>query len=133
MATLEAQSENTPQRSRAPMQLVGERVSPDQTLSGLVAATTAAQTSSTPKAPTVSQTGEYQHRAAWKAGVMGAINLLAIVLAVRLVLLVAVIGALWLAKLALDVPQPVQQAALIMLAVYCVTVVLPMVWLSSRK
>jgi hypothetical protein len=101
----------------------------------LVAATaTAAQTSSTPKAPTVSrETGEYQHRAAWKAGVMGALNLLAIVLAVRLVLLVAVVGALWLAKIALDVPQPVQQAALIMLAVYCVTVVLPMVWLSSRK
>ena len=34
MATPEAQSENTPPRSRAPMQLVGERVSPDQTLSG---------------------------------------------------------------------------------------------------
>ena len=55
------------------------------------------------------------HRAAWKAGVMGALNLLAVVLAIRLVLLVAVVGALWLAKLALDVPQPVQQAALIML------------------
>ena len=80
-----------------------------------------------------SREGEYQHRAAWKAGVMGALNLLAVVLAVRLVLLVAVVGALWLAKLALDVPPPVQQAALIMLAVYCATVVLPMVWLSSRK
>jgi hypothetical protein len=113
------------------MQLVGERVSPDQTLSGLVAATAA--TISTPKAPTVSRETEYVHRAAWKAGVMGALNLLAVVLAVRLVLLVAVVGALWLAKIALDVPQPVQQAALIMLAVYCVTVVLPMVWLSSRK
>jgi hypothetical protein len=64
---------------------------------------------------------------------MGALNLLAVVLAVRLVLLVAVVGALWLAKLALDVPAPVQQPALIMLGVYCVTVVLPMVWLSSRK
>ena len=80
-----------------------------------------------------SREGEYQHRAAWKAGVMGALNLLAVVLAVRLVLLVAVLGALWLAKLALDVPAPVQQAALIMLGVYCATVVLPMVWLSSRK
>ena len=80
-----------------------------------------------------SREGEYQHRAAWKAGVMGALNLLAVVFAVRLVLLVAVIGALWLAKLALDVAAPVQKAALIMLAVYCLTVVLPMVWLSSRK
>jgi hypothetical protein len=64
---------------------------------------------------------------------MGALNLLAVVLAVRLVLLVAVIGALYLAKLALDVPAPVQPPALIMLAVYCATVVIPMVWLSSRR
>jgi hypothetical protein len=64
---------------------------------------------------------------------MGALNLLAIVLAVRLVLLVAVIGALWLAKLALDVPVAMQMPALIMLGVYCGAVVIPMVWLSSRK
>src|SRR5580698_2284341 len=134
MATLEAPSENTPPRSRAPMQLVGEKTLPDQpgSLSSLIAAQTTTQTSTTPKA-SVSRETEYVHRSAWKAGVLGSLNLLAIVLAVRLVLLVAVIGALWLAKLALDVPQPVQQAALIMLAVYCVTVVLPMVWLSSRK
>jgi hypothetical protein len=80
-----------------------------------------------------SREGEFQHRAAWKAGVMGALNLLAIVLAVRLVLLVAVIGALWLAKLALDVPVAMQMPALVMLGVYCATVVIPMVWLSSRK
>ena len=64
---------------------------------------------------------------------MGALNLLAVVLAVRLVLLVAVIGALYLSKLALDVPAPVQMPALIMLGVYCATVVIPMVWLSSRR
>ena len=80
-----------------------------------------------------SREGEYQHRSAWKAGVLGSFNLLAIVLAVRLVLLVAVIGALWLAKLALDVPAPLQIPALVMLGVYCATVVIPMVWLSSRK
>ena len=134
MATQEAPSENMPPRSRAPMQLVGEKVTGDQTLSGLIAAQTTATTSSTPNGqPVARATGEYVHRAAWKAGVMGALNLLAVVLAVRLVLLVAVVGALWLAKLALDVPAPVQQPALIMLGVYCVTVVLPMVWLSSRK
>ena len=139
MATVEAQSENMPPRSRAPMQLVAEKVAPDQTLSGLIAAQTTGQTSSTPKtmasiaAGLPSREGEYQHRSAWKAGVMGALNLLAVVLAVRLVLLVAVVGALWLAKLALDVAAPVQMPALIMLGVYCVTVVLPMVWLSSRK
>jgi hypothetical protein len=97
----------------------------------LIAANTT--TSSTPKAGISRETGEYVHRAAWKAGVLGAVNLLAIVLAVRLVLLVAVIGALWLAKLALDVPVTMQMPALIMLGVYCATVVIPMVWLSSRK
>jgi hypothetical protein len=50
-----------------------------------------------------------------------------------LVLLVAVIGALWLAKLALDVPATLQIPALVMLGVYCATVVIPMVWLSSRR
>jgi hypothetical protein len=64
---------------------------------------------------------------------MGALNLLAVVLAVRLVLLVAVIGALWLAKLALDVPVAMQMPALVMLGVYCLTTVIPLVWLSSRK
>ena len=134
MATLEAPSENTPPRSRAPMQLVGEKTLPDQpgSLSSLIAAQTTTP-SSTPKA-SVSRETEYVHRAAWKAGVMGALNLLAVVLAVRLVLLVAVIGALWLAKLSLDVPTgPMQMPALIMLGVYCGAVVIPMVWLSSRK
>jgi len=132
MATVEAPSENTPPRSRAPMQLVGEKQIPDQpTLSSLIA-TAAATTSTTPK-PGVSRETEFVHRGAWKAGVMGALNLLAVVLAVRLVLLVAVIGALWLAKLALDVPVAMQMPALVMLGVYCATVVIPMVWLSSRK
>jgi hypothetical protein len=131
MATQEAPSENMPPRSRAPMQLVGEKTLPDQpTLSSLIA--TAATTSTTPK-PGVSRETEFVHRGAWKAGVMGALNLLAVVLAVRLVLLVAVIGALWLAKLALDVPVAMQMPALVMLGVYCATVVIPMVWLSSRK
>ena len=129
MATLEAPSGNTPPRSRAPMQLVAEKVAPDQTLSGLIAAQTTATPSSTPRPAA----GEFVHRSAWKAGVMGALNLLAVVLAVRLVLLVAVIGALWLAKLALDVPVAMQMPALVMLGVYCATVVIPMVWLSSRK
>lgn len=96
------------------------------------AATTTAQT---PPKPTAQQ-AEYIHRAAWKAGVLGAINVLVAVVAVRLVLLVAVVGALVLARTALDVSSsaPVyQQAALVMLGVYCLTVVVPLVWLASRR
>ena len=134
MATADQPSENMPPRSRAPMQLVGEKALPDPpaSLSSLIAAQATTATSTTPKAP-ISRETEYMTRAAWRNGVMGALNLLAVVLAVRLVLLVAVIGALWLAKLALDVPAPLQIPALVMLGVYCATVVLPMVWLSSRK
>jgi hypothetical protein len=132
MATQEAPSENMPPRSRAPMQLVGEKTIPEaQTLSGLIA--TATTTATTQPKPGVSRETEFVHRAAWKAGVMGALNLLAVVLAVRLVLLVAVIGALWLAKLAIEVPPSVQMPALVMLGTYCLTTVIPLVWLSSRK
>jgi hypothetical protein len=115
------------------MQLVGEKVAPDQpTLSTLIASATTTATTQ-PKAAVSRETGEYVHRAAWKAGVMGALNLAAIILAVRLVLLVAVIGALYLAKIALDVPATLQMPALIMLAIYCATTVIPLVWLASRK
>jgi hypothetical protein len=64
---------------------------------------------------------------------MGALNVVAVVLAVRLVLLVAVIGALYLAKIALDAPALAQTPALIMLGTYCASVVIPLVWLSSRR
>ena len=92
----------------------------------------ATTTAATPPKPNPQQ-AEYVHRAAWKAGVLGAINVLVAVVAVRLVLLVAVVGALYLARLALDVAAPVQTPALIMLGVYCATVVLPLVWLASRR
>ena len=113
------------------MQLVAEKTTPDQpSLSTLIAA----QTSTTPKPqPTIPVSYETASRAAWKQAVFATINVLLVVLAVRLVLLVAVIGALWLAKLALDVPIAMQMPALVMLGVYCATVVIPLVWLSSRK
>ena len=74
--------------------------------------------------------GEYQHRAAWKAGVMGALNVIAVVLAVRFILLVAVAGAIILTVIAINVPDPWRLGAL---AIYAVTVVVPTVRLSSRR
>jgi hypothetical protein len=47
--------------------------------------------------------------------------------------LVAVIGAFVLSRAALAAPPVAQQPALVMLAVYCATVVVPLVWLSSRR
>lgn len=75
-------------------------------------------------------TSEYQNRAAWRAGVMGALNVVAVVLAVRLVLLVAVAGAIFLTVVAVNFPDPMRLGAL---AIYAVAVVIPTIWLSSRR
>lgn len=125
------------------MQLVGERQTPDNpaTLASLIAgqATTTDATSSTPDLKsgpmqwTVTRPNPDADRAQWKATVLATLNVLFVILAVRAVLLVAVIGALVLARAALEAPAAVQQPALVMLAVYCITVVVPMVWLSSRR
>jgi hypothetical protein len=72
------------------------------------------------------------HRSAWKAGVMGALNAIAVILAIRVILLVSVIGALILAFTVLKAPDPVAWPSLVMLVVYCLFVVCPVVWLSSR-
>ncbi|HEX3522504.1 MAG TPA: hypothetical protein VHT52_10505 [Stellaceae bacterium] len=64
---------------------------------------------------------------------MASLNVLFVILAVRAVLLLAVIGAIILARAALTTATTFQQPALVLLAVYCVTVVVPLVWLSSRR
>lgn len=63
----------------------------------------------------------------WKAGVLGALNFAAQVLAARLIVLVAVLGAIalaWLCLPGLDLTR------VGLLAVYCAGVLLPVVWLS---
>ena len=71
---------------------------------------------------------EYIHRAAWKAGVMGSLNVLTVLLAVRLTLLVAVCGAIVLAYLALSASDAYKLGAL---GVYALVVVVPLVWLAA--
>jgi hypothetical protein len=62
--------------------------------------------------------------------VLGALNVIVLVTAVRLILLVCVCGAIGLAYLALEAPDPYRLG---MLAIYTLLVVGPMVWLSSRR
>jgi len=69
-------------------------------------------------------------RAAWRAGVIGGINVLVAVLAVRLILLLAVAGAVALTWLAAEQENQYRIAAL---AIYTITVILPLVWLSGRR
>ena len=119
-----APSGDTPRRSRAPMQIVGERTTPDPTTTPLSSVLQQAATAATTPPST-----EYVHRAAWKAGVLASINVLAIVLSVRLTLLVAVVGAIGLTIIALDRPDPFRLGAV---AIYALVVVLPTIWLASR-
>jgi hypothetical protein len=73
---------------------------------------------------------EFVHRSAWKAGVLGTLNVLFAVIATRLILLVSVIGAIVLATIAVREPDPWRLGAL---AIYALVVVCPTVWLASRR
>jgi hypothetical protein len=70
------------------------------------------------------------HRAAWQAGVLGALNVITVVLAVRLTLLVSVCAAGGLAWLALEQPDPYRLGVL---GVFAGIVVVPLIWLASRR
>lgn len=61
---------------------------------------------------------------------IGAFNVLTLILAVRLTLLVAVCGAISLAYLALSNADPYRLGALL---IYAVVVVVPLVWLAARR
>lgn len=72
---------------------------------------------------------EYIHRAAWKAGVLGTIDVLIRVVSTRSIVLVAVGGGIVLASSALNNPDPWRLGVL---AIYAAAVVIPVVWLASR-
>lgn len=69
-------------------------------------------------------------RAAWRQGVIGSINVLAAVLAARLILMLATAGALLLTYLAIRTAQPLQLGAV---ALYLAGVILPLVWLAGKR
>lgn len=73
-------------------------------------------------------TPENLHRGAWKAGVLGAISVLVMVVSVRLLVLVSVMGAIALAWASLGNPDLNRQ---IILGIYGVLVVVPCVYLAT--
>ena len=66
----------------------------------------------------------------WRAGVMGALNVLLVILSVRLTLLASVVGAFWLAYLAVLTADPYKLGVL---GLYGALIVGPLVWLASRR
>jgi hypothetical protein len=62
--------------------------------------------------------------------VLGALNVITVVLAVRLTLLVSVCGAAGLAYLALTGPDPYRLGVL---GIYSAAVVVPLIWLAARR
>jgi hypothetical protein len=71
---------------------------------------------------------EVYARAAWKQGVLGAVNLMAMVLAGRVLVLVAIAGAIFLSWMSLGNPDLNRQ---IILGIYCAFVVCPTVALAA--
>lgn len=76
------------------------------------------------------QQQEFIHRAAWKGAVLGALNVLVRVTAIRGIVMIAVIGGIVLALTALSAPDPWRLGVL---SIYSLFVVVPVVWLSSRQ
>ena len=72
---------------------------------------------------------EYMHRIVWKQAVMATLNVLILVISARLILLIGVSGAIGLTMLTLANPDPYRLGGL---AIYCLVVVLPSIWLAAR-
>lgn len=73
---------------------------------------------------------EVEHRAAWKAGMLGAINVLAAVLAARWTAMMAVAGSILLSLEVMPQPDPYKLG---LLGIYCLLVVGPCIWMASRR
>lgn len=73
---------------------------------------------------------EVMSRRAWRASVIGSLNVAAMILAARFILLLATLGAFVLAYIATQSAQPLQ---LVAVGIYLLGVVFPLTWLSSRQ
>jgi hypothetical protein len=109
-------------RSRPQMQLVGQDQTPDQ-----LPPTPSISTTTTPQ-PDID--AFKRNALQWRQGLIASLNVAAAILAVRLILLLAVMGAIALAWVALQAHDLLRLAVL---AVYTVTCVGPLIWLSSRR
>lgn len=83
-----------------------------------------------PPAGWTSPPDERLKQAAFRAAVLGAVNVIALVLAVRLIVLVSVGGGILLTWMALTDPNFYRLGAL---GIYCALCVVPCIWLAGRR
>lgn len=120
-----SETEATPLPRRR-MSLVAEQNVPDPPASPVASIESPPTPTRTP--PELTQ--ELMARAAWRQGVIGSLNVAAMVLGVRLTLLVAILGAISLTWLAL---QQQEMTRLIALGIYVVGTIPAVVWLAGRR
>lgn len=118
-------AEATPLPRRPKMLLVAEQQVPDPQPAPMPLAPPALATQ-----PQPDLSRELMSRAAWRAAVIGSLNVAAQILAARLVLLLSVVGAFALGWRAVSGGQPMQLGAV---GLYTITVVLPITWLCARR
>ena len=121
MTQMQPEARSEPMSARSRMELIGERHVPDPPNPTMMPPP--------PSSPRPNLQKEYIERSAWRAGFIGAMNAVGLVLAARLTLLVAVSGGISLAWIGLADPNPLKLG---ILAIYACAVVIPVVWLCSR-
>ena len=122
-------SANMPRPSRRPPELVKEIVEPEP-----VTPVTMSLPTPRPTIPMPTPASPSATERTYIAGVMGTVNVLALLLSARLVALVAVAGAIALAWYALGASDILLvQWRTIALGIYAVAVCLPALWLSLHQ
>lgn len=82
-----------------------------------------------PAAPRPNLQAELIERAAWKRGMLGGLNAVMLVVAARMIVMIAVLGGIFLTWLALQNPDPYRLGAL---GIYTFGVLGSTVWLAGR-
>lgn len=115
------------------MQVVAERevADPEPAVVTTTPQTTTSSISSSQRTTTSDAlNAELISRYAWRQSMLASLNVISLILAVRMILLVSVVGAVFLTYLALLEHDVLRLGAL---AIYCAVVVAPIVLLSYRR
>jgi hypothetical protein len=109
------------------MQLVAEQEFPDEMLPMQQPMPTATPSRTR---STESSAASRPENLAYRAAVIGAVNVLLRILSMRVILLISVVGGIGLAVVVLQQPDVLRLGVL---GIYAVAIVIPVIWLASRR